>query len=89
MLPSEDAERARRQLDSYTHAYYGAPIETMEKLQAFVAGPPEHCLARLREYVGAGAEHIVVRVGALDPTEHLEPVAELAKALTKSAPPCR
>jgi alkanesulfonate monooxygenase SsuD/methylene tetrahydromethanopterin reductase-like flavin-dependent oxidoreductase (luciferase family) len=85
VLPHDDPGRARRLLDAYTHAYYGAPIEAMEGLQAFVAGPPEHCLARLREYAGAGARHIVVRIGALDPSDHLEPVAELAAALMNGA----
>lgn len=50
-------------LDRYTTAYYGAPYELMA--------------AGVRAYVDAGAEHVVVRIGALDGAEaHLEAVAD-------------
>jgi alkanesulfonate monooxygenase SsuD/methylene tetrahydromethanopterin reductase-like flavin-dependent oxidoreductase (luciferase family) len=87
VLPEEDPARARHSLNAYTHAYYGTPIETMERSQAFVAGPSQHCLARLREYTDAGTRHIILRIGALDPTPHLEPVADLAAALTMAPAP--
>ncbi|MFB4317232.1 LLM class flavin-dependent oxidoreductase [Actinomadura sp. 21ATH] len=83
VLPCTGAEPARQALDTYTRAYYGAPIEAMRRSQAFIAGTPEHCLARLREYVDAGATHIILRIGALDPAPYLEPIAGLAAALTK------
>jgi probable F420-dependent oxidoreductase len=85
VLPHDDPDRARRELDAYTGAYYGAPLTTVEKLQAFVAGPPEHCAARLRAYVAAGAEHIVLRIGALDAAPHIDAVAELAAEVTRWA----
>jgi alkanesulfonate monooxygenase SsuD/methylene tetrahydromethanopterin reductase-like flavin-dependent oxidoreductase (luciferase family) len=83
VLPQEDPAEARRQLDAYTRAYYRASLDTVERLQAFVAGPREHCLSRLREYVDAGAEHIVLRIGSLDPIGHFEEVAQLAKDVAR------
>jgi alkanesulfonate monooxygenase SsuD/methylene tetrahydromethanopterin reductase-like flavin-dependent oxidoreductase (luciferase family) len=79
VLPSEHEGEVRAQLDEYTRSYYGAPIEYVEKLQAFVAGPSEHCLSRLREYVRAGAEHIVLRIGSLHTDRYFDAVARLAK----------
>jgi alkanesulfonate monooxygenase SsuD/methylene tetrahydromethanopterin reductase-like flavin-dependent oxidoreductase (luciferase family) len=75
VLPHDDHEQARRELDAYTRAYYGAPLTTVEKLQAFVAGRPETCAARLRAYVAAGADPQDDVLGA---APHVDAIAELA-----------
>jgi alkanesulfonate monooxygenase SsuD/methylene tetrahydromethanopterin reductase-like flavin-dependent oxidoreductase (luciferase family) len=46
--------------------YYGAPLEYVEAVQLFVAGPAEACAERLGAYVAAGARHVVVRFAADD-----------------------
>jgi alkanesulfonate monooxygenase SsuD/methylene tetrahydromethanopterin reductase-like flavin-dependent oxidoreductase (luciferase family) len=85
VLPHNNPEQARRELDAYASAYYDAPLTALEKLQAFVAGRPEQCAARLRAYVAAGAEHIVLRIGALDAAPHIDAVAELAAEVAECA----
>lgn len=79
VLPHDDHERAQELLAAYAEVYYGAPIELVAKVQAFVAGPLESIEARLRSYADAGAEHFVLRIGSLDHTGYLEPVAELVR----------
>ncbi len=78
VLPHDDPEAGRRDLDVYARAYYGQPLEAMEKVQGFVTGTDEQCAARLRGYADAGARHIVIRIGALDPVPVLDRVAALA-----------
>ncbi len=43
-----------------------------------VAGTPDECVARVREYVDAGARHIVFNLGELDDAERLAEVARAA-----------
>jgi len=43
-----------------------------------VAGSPEECVARVREYIDAGARHIVFNLGELDDAERLAEVARAA-----------
>lgn len=76
--PHDDPQAGRRELDAYTRAYYGQPLETMEKIQGFVTGSADHCTERLRAYAHAGARHMILRIGALDPWPLLEQVAGLA-----------
>jgi alkanesulfonate monooxygenase SsuD/methylene tetrahydromethanopterin reductase-like flavin-dependent oxidoreductase (luciferase family) len=79
VLPHDDPGAGRRELDAYTRAYYGQPLEAVEKIQGFVTGAPDHCTERMRAYADAGARHIVLRIGALDPWPLLEQVAEIAR----------
>lgn len=78
VLPHHDPQVGRRELDAYARAYYGQPLDVIERVQGFVTGTSEQCAARLRAYAEAGARHIVLRVGALDPAPWLETVAGLA-----------
>jgi alkanesulfonate monooxygenase SsuD/methylene tetrahydromethanopterin reductase-like flavin-dependent oxidoreductase (luciferase family) len=75
VLPQSDP----RELDAYTRAYYGVPLRDMAKLQGFAYGTPHECARRLRAYTAAGAEHVVLRIGALDPAPHIETVAGIAE----------
>ncbi|GAA4618386.1 LLM class flavin-dependent oxidoreductase [Actinoallomurus liliacearum] len=81
VLPQDDPERARAELDAYVRAYYGSSLDDMATLQAFIAGTPDQCAERLAAYADAGARHFVIRVGALDASPHLETVARIAEAV--------
>ena len=58
--------RARELLRTSIERYYNAPLETIEKIQAMFAGPPQDAAAWLNSFVEAGARHIVVRLTADD-----------------------
>lgn len=78
VLPHDDPEAGRVELDAYARAYYGQSLAVMGRLQGFVTGTDAQCAARLRGYADAGARHIVIRIGALDPAPLLDRVAALA-----------
>lgn len=72
-------------VDEYCLAYYGVGLELIEQFQAIVHGPPEYCVERLSEYVDAGASHLVIRIGTLDPQPVLKRLAvEVASPLRSS-----
>ncbi|WP_432190340.1 LLM class flavin-dependent oxidoreductase [Streptomyces sp. Tue6028] len=80
VLVADSVERGRQALEGFGKATYGLPLEELEKIQAVVAGPPEHVAARLKGYVDAGARHLVCRIGTLDlksQREQLELIADL------------
>ena len=66
VLLTDAADGGRAELDSYTRANYGLPIERMEQVQAMAAGTPEVVAEKLGRYVAAGARHLVMRVASLD-----------------------
>lgn len=72
-----DVENARRISNEYCMAIYGLPLEVIETIQVWLIGSPEHVGAGLDRYIAAGARHIVVRIGGLDPTTQFEPIADL------------
>ncbi len=43
-----------------------------------VAGTPEECVARVREYLDAGAQHVVFNLGEPEDAERLAEVARAA-----------
>ena len=43
-----------------------------------VAGTPEECVARVREYLDAGARHVVFNLGEPEDAERLAEVARAA-----------
>jgi alkanesulfonate monooxygenase SsuD/methylene tetrahydromethanopterin reductase-like flavin-dependent oxidoreductase (luciferase family) len=59
---TDSVRSGRAALEEFSQASYGLPLEQLETIQAVVAGPAEHVAARLREYVAAGARHLVVRI---------------------------
>jgi len=73
-------------------AHVGDPLRLYEHLRArysgdfsehvvdryCVAGTPEHCVARVREYIDAGARHVVFNILELDDAERLWEVAYAA-----------
>jgi alkanesulfonate monooxygenase SsuD/methylene tetrahydromethanopterin reductase-like flavin-dependent oxidoreductase (luciferase family) len=72
-------------LESYCRAYYGLPAEVMGALQALIAGPIDAVVARLGEYVEAGAEHVVIRHATLDVESVAGEAALLHEALHAAA----
>jgi alkanesulfonate monooxygenase SsuD/methylene tetrahydromethanopterin reductase-like flavin-dependent oxidoreductase (luciferase family) len=80
VLIADSVELGRRELEGYSTATYGLPLEELETVQAVVTGPPEHVAARLGGYVDAGARHLVCRIGALhlrSQREQLQQIADL------------
>ena len=67
-----------RAAGSFLQAYYGFSGETLRLIQAVVAGSPEACAEQLCEYVAAGADHLVLRLGDLAGTNLLGPLAGVA-----------
>jgi alkanesulfonate monooxygenase SsuD/methylene tetrahydromethanopterin reductase-like flavin-dependent oxidoreductase (luciferase family) len=66
--------RADHELDQYLRAYYGQPLDVMRQVQAVRGGSVQECLDWLARYVDAGTQHLIVRIGSLDPRP--ESVAE-------------
>lgn len=81
VLVDDDPERARTTLDRYVHGYYRRPLEFMTSIQAYYAGTAADCAQWLDDYVKAGARHIVLRAGSLDPADQLDRVAEVRNLL--------
>ncbi|MGV0812637.1 LLM class flavin-dependent oxidoreductase [Mycolicibacterium boenickei] len=74
----DNRRRARDVLDTYARAYYRQPLDVMSSIQAYCGGSVDECAAWLARYVEAGARHLILRIGALDPhprmlAEHLLP----------------
>ncbi|MET7575438.1 LLM class flavin-dependent oxidoreductase [Streptomyces sp. NPDC005492] len=82
----DDPPTARTALDDYARATYGMPLPELEKIQAVVAGTAEQVAARLRQYVTAGARHLVTRPAALNLRAQREQMERVA-ALIPGPPP--
>ncbi|MFE3181143.1 hypothetical protein ACFXKR_09635 [Streptomyces violascens] len=81
----DDTESGRRAMDTYARATYGMPLEELERMQAVVTGSADQVLQRLGHY--AAAQHIVVRLGALElrsQRDQLERIADLIPAGQKA-----
>lgn len=82
-----DRTRAEARLEEYVKGYYGRSLEFMSAIQAYCPGSAEHCARWLAGFVDAGARHLVLRIGALDPGRQLDVIAEdLLPALRAAAP---
>jgi alkanesulfonate monooxygenase SsuD/methylene tetrahydromethanopterin reductase-like flavin-dependent oxidoreductase (luciferase family) len=80
----DDPLRAERALDEYCRSYYGFGLEAMRQVQAMYGGTAEGCVRWLREYVDAGARHLVLRFATLgEPMPQVRLAAdELLRELT-------
>ncbi len=74
---NSSAAAARNELEHYVGHYYGRSLEQMSAIQAYGWGSAEHCAEWLGGYVRAGARHLVLRIGSLDPESQLKEVAEV------------
>lgn len=71
-----DRARAEQDLDAYVRGYYGRPLDVMTGIQAYGYGSAQECADWLSGYVRAGARHVVLRLGSLDPGPQLKEIAE-------------
>lgn len=77
-----DQARAEARLEEYVQGYYGRSLDLMSAIQAYHHGSAEECARWLARFVDAGARHLVLRVGALEPGRQLGLIAsELLPAL--------
>jgi probable F420-dependent oxidoreductase len=79
----EDPERARKRLRAQIERYYNAPLEVIETIQAMFAGPARETASWLREYLDAGARHVVIRLAADDHVAALEEFADAVLPLLR------
>ncbi|MEY9890670.1 alkanesulfonate monooxygenase SsuD/methylene tetrahydromethanopterin reductase-like flavin-dependent oxidoreductase (luciferase family) [Catenulispora sp. MAP5-51] len=80
-----DEAAGRSQLDVYSRANYGMPLEELRTIQAVVTGTAEQVAAGLGAYIAAGARHLVLRLGAIGlaaQEEQLDRVAALIDRLS-------
>ncbi|KAA9157087.1 LLM class flavin-dependent oxidoreductase [Amycolatopsis acidicola] len=81
----DDAERGRKALDEYCRATYARPLDVIGRIQVMLTG--EDLLTRLGQFAAAGAEHVLLRIAAVDPAlvaEQLAKVAELVPVLRRT-----
>lgn len=74
---NDDARAARGELEHYITHYYGASLQQMAQFQAYAWGSAQTCAEALAGYVRAGARHLVIRIGSLDPQPQLKQIADV------------
>ena len=77
----DDGALARRRAQEHLSRRYGQPFPERVIERYCVAGTPEECAARLRDYVRAGASHVVLNLcaGPGDFLAQAERLAEVAR----------
>ena len=83
----DDHERGVAALDRFCRAGYLRPYEEVSRIQVMCTGPD--VAAQLWEFVAAGAEHVIIRIGALEPdviAEQLTAAAGLVATLRNNEP---
>ena len=78
VLVAASVAEGREALEGYAQGGYGLTLAELEKIQAVVTGPPQEVAAQLRRYSGAGARHLVCRLGATGLPAQQEQLAQLA-----------
>ncbi len=74
---NSDRAAAKAELEHYITHYYGRTLDQMSAIQAYSWGSAESCAEWLGGYVRAGARHIVLRIGSLEPEPQLKEIAEV------------
>ncbi len=82
MCPALTGEDARPRLAAHLEQRYGMRVEPHLVDRYCIAGSPDECAARVRDYVEAGAEHVILNLGCAAGDEFLEQ-AELLPSLLK------
>ncbi|MFI1762496.1 LLM class flavin-dependent oxidoreductase [Streptomyces sp. NPDC020800] len=82
-----DETAARAELEHYISHYYGRSLDQMRTIQAYAWGSAEKCAEWLGGYVRAGARHLVVRIGSLDPEPQLKEIAEVLLPAVRALDP--
>lgn len=57
----DDATRGQERIDAFLESYYGQSAAILRKRQACFGGPPEAAAEWMKNYVDAGASHLVLR----------------------------
>lgn len=73
---NQDEDAAEMEMRTFFEGYYGAPYEALARTQSMCSGSPERCAAWLKDFVGAGAQTIVIRFGGPDQVGQLERCAK-------------
>lgn len=81
VLIDPDPARARDRLEAYCRGFYNAPASYVESIQVIVAGTEEDVAKRLEPYLDAGAEHLVLRLAALDADDQFDQLTRVAGLL--------
>ena len=76
LVIDEDTGRANRRIDAFLEHYYGQPAAAMRRRQAAWGGPAAGAVAWLRQWIEAGADHLIIRFAG-DHERHLEVLAGL------------
>jgi probable F420-dependent oxidoreductase len=71
-----DISQAEREMRAFIEGYYGAPYETMARMQGLCSGPAEACAKWLQDFIAAGAQTLVIRFGGPDQFGQLERCAK-------------
>ena len=71
-----DGAQAEREMRTFVEGYYGAPYETMARVQGLRAGRAQACAEWLQDLVAAGAQTVVIRFGGPDQFRQLERCAK-------------
>jgi probable F420-dependent oxidoreductase len=73
----DDGARARGQAAEHLARRYGTAVEEHLVERYCLAGTPDECAARIRDYLGAGAQHLLFNLCA-EPSDFLDQAERLA-----------
>lgn len=76
----EPAE-AQRQIEEHAQLYYGAPYDTISRVQGSKAGSREQVGEWMQAFIDAGAQHLCVRFGCDNPEAQLDLLAGMLEDL--------
>jgi alkanesulfonate monooxygenase SsuD/methylene tetrahydromethanopterin reductase-like flavin-dependent oxidoreductase (luciferase family) len=76
---TDSVQEGREALETFSQASYGLTLAELETIQALAAGPAEHVATRLRQYVAAGARHLVCRIATTSLATQREQLEQLIK----------
>jgi probable F420-dependent oxidoreductase len=82
VCPALLGDDAGPRLAAHLELRYGMTVESHLVDRYCVAGSPEECAARVREYADAGAEHVIFNIGCAAGDELLDQAAALHAAST-------
>ncbi len=83
VLITSSVEAGQEALAEYAQTNYGVPLEIAKTIQFLAAGPREHVRDQLVPYLKSGAEHVILRIAALDIGVQRDQLAEIAELTTQ------
>jgi probable F420-dependent oxidoreductase len=82
VCPALVGDDAEARLAAHLEERYGMTVGPHLVDRYCVAGSPEGCAARVRDYADAGAEHVIFNIGCAAGDEFLDQASQLASLLT-------